>query len=215
MNDKSANQESFRTLKLMNELESGETVSQRELAIRLGIAVGLVNSCLKNFVAKGYVRVKNYPRNRYAYLLTPKGFAEKSRLALQHLDYFTGLYTTTRRDYLNLFRHLKDQGENALIFCGVDEVAEIAYLSLREVGIDLAMVIDAGVGGEFFGYPVQPLAAAIGSDRPVILTSLKQRDTLLAALSKAGIAVERICVVGGTPPPGPASTEEWGADCEI
>ncbi|MHB8709359.1 MAG: winged helix-turn-helix transcriptional regulator, partial [Desulfuromonadales bacterium] len=89
MNEQISDQESYRTFQLMNELESGEAVSQRELAGRLGIAVGLVNSYLKNFVAKGYVRVKTFPRNRYAYLLTPKGFAEKGRLAFQHLNYFT------------------------------------------------------------------------------------------------------------------------------
>ena len=77
--------DSYRALLLMSEIATEEPVSQRELARRLGIALGLVNSYLKNLVSKGFVRVKNFPRNRYAYLLTPKGFAEKSRLAYQHL----------------------------------------------------------------------------------------------------------------------------------
>lgn len=188
MNGKPADHESFRTLQLMNELEDGATVSQRELAGRLGIAVGLVNSCLKNFVAKGYVRVKNYPRNRYAYLLTPKGLAEKGRLAFQHLDYFTGLYTTTRREYLELFKRLKSEGVSEVVFCGVDEVAEIAYLSLREVGMELGRVVDEGSGKpDFFGHPVQPLADAIGQGSPIVLTSLKRGAQLQAGLITHGV----------------------------
>ena len=89
-----------------------------ELSQRLGIALGLVNSYLKNLVAKGYVRVKNFPRNRYGYLLTPQGISEKSRLAYQHLKYFTNLYTITRQDYLALFHALSARKIRNIAFCG-------------------------------------------------------------------------------------------------
>jgi DNA-binding MarR family transcriptional regulator len=176
MNNKSTDQESFRTLQLMTELEDGSTVSQRELAGRLGVAVGLVNSYLKNFVSKGYVRVKNYPRNRYAYLLTPKGFAEKSRLALQHLNYFTNLYTTTRQEYLELFRQLKADGVVEVVFCGVDEVAEIAYMSLQEAGLKLSAVIDeSNERRELFGHLIRPFPESLSEvSGEIVLTSLKR-----------------------------------------
>lgn len=201
MNDKNADQESFRTFQLMNELEAGDAVSQRELASRLGIAVGLVNSCLKNFVAKGYVRVKNYPRNRYAYLLTPKGFAEKSRLAFQHLNYFTALYTTTRHEYLELFCRLKAQGVDEVVFCGVDEVAEIAYLSLKEARLGLAAVIDEDEERhDLFGHQVVSLSGYLGagldSSTRIVVTSLKRREHFLQTLRGLGVPGEVICVVG-------------------
>ncbi len=196
MNDK---QDAYRTFQLMNYLEAGDTVSQRELAGRLGIAVGLVNSCLKNFVAKGYVRVKAFPRNRYAYLLTPKGFAEKSRLAYQHLNYFTSLYTTTRQEYLDLFRRLKAQGVSEVAFCGVNEVAEIAYLSLQEAGVSLQLVMDdVAAGKRFFAFSVTTLADGVRGDcREIIISSMKKRDQLNASLLQLGIAVERIHGGGG------------------
>ena len=176
MNNKSTDQESFRTLQLMTELEDGSTVSQRELAGRLGVAVGLVNSYLKNFVSKGYVRVKNYPRNRYAYLLTPKGFAEKGRLALQHLNYFTNLYTITRQEYLELFRQLKADGVVEVVFCGVDEVAEIAYMSLQEAGLKLSAVIDeSNERRELFGHLIRPFPESLSEiSAEIVLTSLKR-----------------------------------------
>ena len=107
MNDNSPpSQDTHKTFLLLSEIEKEEKLSQRELANRLGIALGLVNSYLKNLVNKGFVRVKAFPRNRYGYLLTPKGIAEKSRLAYHHLSYFTSLYTTTRQEYVDLFKRI-------------------------------------------------------------------------------------------------------------
>ncbi|GFE60320.1 winged helix-turn-helix transcriptional regulator [Geobacter sp. AOG2] len=190
--------ESYRSLLLLSEITGEEPLSQRELSRRLGIAVGLVNSYLKNLVAKGYVRVKNFPSNRYAYLLTPQGLAEKSRLAYQHLSYFTSLYTVARQDYLDLFRRLEASGVREVAFCGVDEVAEVAYLSLRETGLKLVAVMDDGRAGEvFFGVPVVSLANGVREHRgPVIISSLKQRDGLTQALRGLSVTASQIFIAG-------------------
>ncbi|MDH3998247.1 MAG: winged helix-turn-helix transcriptional regulator [Desulfuromonadales bacterium] len=198
MNDKSSGeQDSYRAFLLMNEIEKGESLSQRELAGRLGIALGLVNSYLKNLTTKGFVRIKNFPRNRYSYLLTPKGFTEKTRLAYQHLSYFNNLYTVVRQDYQALFSDLKKQGITDVVFCGVDEVAEIAYLSLQEVGLNLCAVVDEADQAEtFFGCPVQAVDSLADSEPLVVLTSLKRRQALRDKLAAAGVAAERIVEVG-------------------
>lgn len=186
MNDNSDKSlDSYRSFLLMSEIAGEEPLSQREISRRLGIAVGLVNSYLKNLVAKGYVRVKNFPRNRYAYLLTPQGFAQKSRLAYQHLSYFTGLYTAARQDYLALFLRLAAEGVGEVAFCGVDEVAEIAYLSLLETNITLSEVMDDPAGGEFFGKTVVPLRQI--PNRAVVITSLKRREHLKKQLLLCGV----------------------------
>jgi len=175
----------YRSYLLLSEISGEQTLSQREISRRLGIAVGLVNSYLKNLVSKGYVRVKNFPRNRYAYLLTPQGFAEKSRLAYQHLTYFTGLYTVARQGYLELFRRLEADGVREVTFCGVDEVAEIAYLSLQETGLQLARVVDTEPAHtEFFGKKVDALTAAL--QQPVVITSLKRSSELRQQLMQLG-----------------------------
>jgi DNA-binding MarR family transcriptional regulator len=174
---------------LLSEIEQEESVSQRELASRLGIALGLVNSYLKNLVAKGFIRIKAFPRNRYGYLLTPQGLAEKSRLAYQHLSYFTNLYQITRQDYLALFRSLHTSGIRRVSFCGVDETAEIAYLSLRETGLELVEVMDEQHAGEnFFEMKISPLLTSSGATNlPIIITSLKRGDALEAELLRRDI----------------------------
>lgn len=186
--------DSSRSLQLLSEISGEEPLSQRELSRRLGIAVGLVNSYLKNLVSKGFVRVKNFPSNRYAYLLTPQGLAEKSRLAYRHLSYFTSLYTVARQDYLALFRRLEEAGVREVVFCGVDEVAEVAYLSLRETGLELRAVVDDGRQGDlFFGLQVLTLAEGLRQvGASFVISTLKRRDVIFQRLLESGVASDRI-----------------------
>jgi EPS-associated MarR family transcriptional regulator len=50
----------------------------------LGVSLGAVNYCLKALVEKGQVKIRNFRaannKLRYAYVLTPRGLAEKTRL---------------------------------------------------------------------------------------------------------------------------------------
>ena len=182
--------DTYRSFLLLSEISGDERLSQRELAKRLGIALGLVNSYLKNLVSKGFVRVNNFPKNRYAYLLTPKGFAEKSRLAYQHLSYFSGLYTVARQDYLKLFRSLAAEGVKGVAFCGIDEVAEIAYLSLKETGLELEMAMDTeAAGARFFDKQVvTPAMALLSGHHRIVITSLKRGEQLHDELLRLGAA---------------------------
>ena len=73
-------------LGLLESVGRGEGQTQRRLAAELGIALGLVNAYLKRCVNKGLVKIREAPARRYAYYLTPQGFAEKSRLTVEYLS---------------------------------------------------------------------------------------------------------------------------------
>ena len=195
MNDnRDNNQENLRSFLLMSELENGEPISQREIAGRLNIALGLVNSYLKTLVKKGFVTVKTYPRNRYAYLLTPKGFSEKSRLAFQHLSNFNKLYSVTRQDSLTLFTRLRDQGTKAVAFCGIDDLSEIFLLSLQEAGLTLEVVMETSETEQsFFDRQVVGLEDGVKiSSGPIVVTSLQRAKELKIKLLELGVDEERI-----------------------
>lgn len=194
MNSHGETEDSYRSLLLLEEISREETLSQRDLSKRLGIAVGLVNSYIKNMISKGYVRVSSFPSNRYQYLLTPKGIAEKSRLTYQHLHYFTNLYTVARKDFQRLFGDLERGGVRSVVFCGVDEVAEIAYLSLQETDIELAGILDTERHGKrFFSHTISPVEDIknFGSDK-IVITSFKRQGLLLEKLSELGIKADRV-----------------------
>jgi DNA-binding MarR family transcriptional regulator len=71
------------TLEILQAIEGDSDVTQRRLAARLGVAPGLASSYFKRCAKKGLIKVRQAPANRHAYYLSPKGFAEKSRLTAQ------------------------------------------------------------------------------------------------------------------------------------
>jgi len=195
LNGKNAeNQDSYKSLLLLDEISKGEALSQRDLSKRLNIALGLVNSYLKNLVSKGYITISQIPAKRYAYYLTPTGFAEKTRLTYHLLQDYTSIYRNARRDFRTLFVDLQKKGVREVSFAGVDEVTEIAYLSLQEADIQLRGVYDdERIGKGFFRavvVPFQDLAAQ--DDSVIILTTYLKRATVFKKLLDQGIAEGRI-----------------------
>lgn len=190
--------DSYKQLLILEELSRNGEVTQRDVSRHLGIALGLVNSYIKNLVSKGYITVATIPRKRYAYYLTPNGFIEKSRLAYQHLHNFTNLYNIARKDFRSLFERLQSDGIKRVAFCGVDEVAEIAYLTLKEFDLELVGVVDNKEREEpFFEFKVGVMVnlRALEFDG-VLVTSHERKDNLHLALLDVGIPTEKIIVNG-------------------
>ena len=76
-------------LDLLRRLESNPQFTQRELSIETDVSLGKVNYCMKKLTEKGWVKLTNFSHNPnkmgYAYLLTPQGIEEKSRLTFSFL----------------------------------------------------------------------------------------------------------------------------------
>jgi len=76
-------------LDLLRKLESNPEFTQRELSRGMGVSLGKVNYCMKKLTEKGWVKLTNFSHNPnkmgYAYLLTPSGIEEKSRLTFSFL----------------------------------------------------------------------------------------------------------------------------------
>ena len=190
--------DSYTSLLILDELSRNGEVTQRDLSKRLGIALGLINSYIKNLASKGHITIANIPPKRYTYYLTPKGFIEKSRLAFQHLHNFNNLYRIARQDFQMLFHSLNRYNVRKLVFCGTDEVAEIAYITLQEFELELAGVVDTEKSNKmFFGHAVRPLEELknINYDR-VLITSYQRGEELHSRLKGMGIPEEKILMRG-------------------
>src|SRR5438105_15459112 len=83
-------------LGVLDVVERDPSVTQRSVARELGIALGLANAYLKRCVRKGLIKVSQVPRRRYAYFLTPQGFAEKSRLTATYLAHSFSFFRRAR-----------------------------------------------------------------------------------------------------------------------
>ena len=143
------------TLKMLDVLERGATMSQRGLATQVGVALGMTNSLLKRAVRKGFVKVQQIPAKRYAYYVTPKGFSEKSQLVAQYLSSSLHFFRRAREEYSNIFLELKRLEHKRIVLFGTGELAEIALISAIADGIDILAIVQPGSNqSEFAGTKV-------------------------------------------------------------
>jgi DNA-binding MarR family transcriptional regulator len=158
----------IRTLTLLREIEKDQPSTQRELAEKLDMSLGLVNLYLKRLAQKSFFKIKTYPKNRVGYLLTPQGILEKTRLTYEYISQSLGFYTQIRTKLNEILHQLESQDVRTLAFFKVNEIAEIAYLSIQETKIELVAVIDnAKVGEKFMGFTIMSSASisSISFDR--------------------------------------------------
>jgi DNA-binding MarR family transcriptional regulator len=192
-------------LNFLTAVERGEVVSQSTLAQRLGIAVGLINALLKRAVNKGYVKVRQAPYKRYAYYLTAKGFAEKSRLVGEYLESSLQFFRLARLEYSEIFQRVRTMRQENLVLAGDGELAEIALLSANAEGVRPRAIIDPASNQEYrHGVPI--LKSLDLLDTPpdvVILTASKEPQRLYEELRTANpsLAIQVPALLRITPRP--------------
>ncbi len=142
-------------LGLLSSVETDGARSQRLIAAELGIALGLVNAYLKRCVKKGLVKVHDVPARRYAYYLTPQGFAEKSRLTVQYLSDSFSFFRKAKSDCTRVFEEAAARGLARLVLAGKSDLAEIAILCAVEAGATVVAIVDSrSERGRFVGVEV-------------------------------------------------------------
>ena len=187
----------LRTLKILEELDNDYTPSQRDLSKTLNISLGLVNSFVRRLANKGYFKITTIPKNRVKYILTPKGTAEKARLTYQYIQYSFGFYRKARNNLQKVFKELVAQRVKRVVFYGVNDLAEIAYISLQETPIKMAAMVDEkNIGKIFLGNVVMSpnMIESLSFDR-ILITSINEDDTAMEKLLKKGISRNKIVVL--------------------
>jgi len=170
-------------LDLLESVERDETGSQRERASEFGIALGLVNAYLNYCIRKGLIRVRKIPAQRYAYYLTPKGFTEKTRLAVSLVSSSFHTFRLARTQYTETFCRLRDRGVQRVVLVGLSELAEVAILSAADADTAVAAIIDtAAVTDTCLGVPVRKSWQDVpGEFDGAVITDLTDPTASLAA----------------------------------
>jgi DNA-binding MarR family transcriptional regulator len=173
-------------LGLLELVERNGAQSQRKLASDLGIALGLVNAYLKRCVKKGFLKISQAPARRYAYYLTPHGFAEKSRLTVEYLSSSFSFFRQAREDCASVLKAAQARGWNRVVLIGVSDLAEIAALCALEQGMSIVAVVDAKAKTDrFIGtLVVASIDEVPGGFDALVITDLQAtREMVSAALT--------------------------------
>ena len=193
-----------RDLEILTAVDEGGTLTQRALAERLGVALGLTNLYLKRLSRKGYLKIVEFPRKpatrkRLRYLLTAKGIAEKTRLTYEHMSYALRLYRRTRETLRATLAELTPAGAKRIALYGTGDAAELAYLTLREFGLEPVAVFAPEAGGDFLGYRVRPAAELVDEELDrVIVATFERPEPVVAELAAHGVPVAKLVTLRRT-----------------
>jgi EPS-associated MarR family transcriptional regulator len=98
---------------VLRRLHQTPQVSQRALAKDLGVGLGTINFCFQALVEKGLLKMQNFSQSknklRYAYLLTPAGVEEKSKLTAEFLRRKVAEYEVLRREIDELKSEIREK----------------------------------------------------------------------------------------------------------
>jgi hypothetical protein len=132
------------------------------------------------------VKTRSAPYRRWAYYLTPAGFAEKSRLVAKYLEVSLDFFRKARQEYGQIFLELRRAGIDRVVLVGRGELAEIALLAARETDVEIAGLLDAEMNEDvFLGIPVlRSLKDAGGA--AFVITASRQPQAAYDGLAAAG-----------------------------
>jgi EPS-associated MarR family transcriptional regulator len=122
----------FRVLRL---LYDNPVLSQRDLAEAVGISNGSAHYLLSALLDKGLIKLGNFTaaqdKRRYAYILTPKGIAEKAAITkrflerkIQEYDALKGLCCTNP---------VRDSSRESRVVAGAHEQTDTSDLQDQEL----------------------------------------------------------------------------------
>jgi EPS-associated MarR family transcriptional regulator len=133
-----------KTFQVLDALHREEISTQRQLAEISGISLGQVNYILKSLLEKGLVKVGNFRKNPhkigYAYLLTPKGLEEKSKLAVKFVIRKLREYEILRDRITRKLAEIETAGHSRIIFIGSSKVKEFITSIIKEKNLQLILV---------------------------------------------------------------------------
>ena len=190
----SENQADEITLGVLSAIEVDNRATQRAISQELGIALGLTNAYLKRCIRKGFIKATQIPANRYAYYLTPRGFAEKSRLTAEYLSISLNFFRSAREQSAEIFATCAYNRWTRVALAGCGDLAEIATLCVRDdTPVEIVGIIGTGEDHPetFTGLPVVSHLTDLAKVHAVIVTDIQNAQRVFDELSRS-IPPERV-----------------------
>lgn len=168
-----------RELKILEKIEGNGHLTQRDLSKEVGIALGLVNHLLKKMVKKGWIKIKNLDANRIRYLITQEGAREKSSLLYKRVENTIHFYLDAKRVIKDKVIHLKSEGVKSVSVYGINHIAEVLFIVLKELGLELTSVVDDNKEGEvWFGYTVVNMNEFLKSGANILILASFDKEKI-------------------------------------
>jgi len=175
------------------ELKQNPSLSQRSLARKLNISLGLTNSILKNLILRGWLKAKKDTGRKLLYIITPKGMANVSRLMYSRFQETLHYYHYTKDLLTAYLMKLYQQGERTVNIYGTGQLAEITYYAGISTPLKLnAIIADDPSKEKFLGQQTTSIENFLSqysnytnlSSKKIIILSTNNPEKLDKEISK-------------------------------
>lgn len=129
-------------IKLLTTLAENPETTQRNLAMEMGISLGMIVSYMKSCVRKGFIRSKQITPKRWAYFITPEGLKEKSLMVRDYLARSITFFKQAKAQCEEAFETCKANGWTKIALIGEGDLADIAKLVAQGTSIDVELVTE-------------------------------------------------------------------------
>ena len=180
-------------LNTLLELKENPNLSQRSLARKLNISLGLTNSILKNLISRGWIKAKKDTGRKLLYIITPQGMANVSRLMYTRFQETLHYYHYTKDLLTAYLIKLYQQGEKTVNIYGTGQLAEITYYAGISTPLKLnAIISDDPSKEKFLGHQTICIENFLSqyasennlSDQKIIILSTNNPEKLTKEINK-------------------------------
>jgi len=169
------------------EIKDNPSLSQRSLAHKLNISLGLTNAILQNLIHRGWVKAQKMTGRKILYLITPQGIARATNLVYDRFRETQNYYQYTKELLTSYLIDLYNQGKRKAVIYGTNQLAEITYLSLLDSPIKLHSILtddsDSSSKKKFLGHEVltlpdfsQKISEIPNPENLIILSTVSQEE---------------------------------------
>ncbi len=124
-----------REFELINIVGAQLDANQRDLSKHMDISLGMTNLLIRRLVAKGYIRILQLNKKKTQYILTPKGFSEKTRKSLNYTLKTIRSIGLIRSQLHTVLKDLYGRGERIFWILGESDLAVLVEMALHDPGL--------------------------------------------------------------------------------
>ena len=130
---------------ILDLIEKNARITQRELALEVGVAVSMVNQYLDAYEKKGLIKRKYFSTKNVEYFVSKKGSERRKVLNISYLKNSLSVYKSAKENIVIFLKQIHTKGFKDILLYGAGEVAEILLQSILidiEIPINVSAVID-------------------------------------------------------------------------
>lgn len=121
---------------VIHEIANNHKPNQRDIAQRTGLSLGLTNLIIKRLVRKGCIKILQLNGRKIEYLLTPKGFSEKTKksykYAIKTIRQIKSMNEEIRKILVKAYR----EGKREFLIIGDNEFAHLIEGVIKDMDLE-------------------------------------------------------------------------------